>query len=150
MGVVADTFWRQPGVLRSDSPHAFAAAGSHAREIPRDQPVDIPHGPDSPVGRVHDLGGLNAFVRQLGTGTSRGAVSQEAALAALAEKDLMKLHVRDSSGKEVLSQAVDTDYDDYHKPDVLIFQSDFAPNETKTFTVTAILQLADGPQPRLR
>src|ERR1041384_5406663 len=60
-----------------------------------------------------------------------------AALAPLGEKDLMKLHVRDSSGKEVLSQAVDTDYDDYHKPDVLIFQADFQPNETKTFTVVA-------------
>ncbi len=58
-------------------------------------------------------------------------------LAPLGEKDLMKIHVRDASGKEVLSQAVDTDYDDYHKPDLLIFQSDFAPNETKTFTLTA-------------
>jgi hypothetical protein len=37
-------------------------------------------------------------------------------LAALSEKDLMKLHVFDSSGREVLSQSVDTDYDDYHKP----------------------------------
>src|SRR5690349_17702070 len=59
------------------------------------------------------------------------------ALGSLGEKDLMKLHVRDSSGKEILSQAVDTDYDDYHKPDVLIFQADFQPNETKTFTVVA-------------
>lgn len=58
-------------------------------------------------------------------------------LAPLAEKDLMKLHVFDSSGREVLSQSVDTDYDDYHKPDTLIFQTDFAPGETKTFTVTA-------------
>jgi uncharacterized protein DUF4861 len=58
-------------------------------------------------------------------------------LAALAEKDLMKLHVFDSSGKEVLSQSVDTDYDEYHKPDVLIFQADFAAGETKTFTVKA-------------
>ncbi|HET6975790.1 MAG TPA: DUF4861 family protein [Pyrinomonadaceae bacterium] len=58
-------------------------------------------------------------------------------LAPLGEKDLMKLHVRDSAGKEVLSQAVDTDYDDYHKPDVLIFQSDFKASETKTFTVIA-------------
>src|SRR6201988_4080866 len=55
------------------------------------------------------------------------------ALAPLGEKDLMKIHVRDGSGKEVLSQAVDTDYDDYHKPDILIFQA----NETKTFTVAA-------------
>jgi len=58
-------------------------------------------------------------------------------LAALGEKDLNKLHVRDSSGKELLAQSVDTDYDDYHKPDILIFQSDFTPGETKTFTVTA-------------
>src|ERR1044072_1008113 len=59
------------------------------------------------------------------------------ALAALGEKDLMKLHVRDSSGREVLSQAVDTDYDDYHKPDTLIFQTDFQQNETKNFTIVA-------------
>jgi hypothetical protein len=59
------------------------------------------------------------------------------ALEPLGEKDLMKLHVHDSAGKEVLSQAVDTDYDDYHKPDTLIFQSDFAPGETRTFTITA-------------
>jgi hypothetical protein len=32
---------------------------------------------------------------------------------------------------------VDTDYDDYHKPDTLIFQADFGPNETKTFTLSA-------------
>lgn len=58
-------------------------------------------------------------------------------LAALAEKDLNKLHVRDSAGNELLAQSVDTDYDEYHKPDILIFQSDFAPGETKTFTITA-------------
>jgi hypothetical protein len=57
-------------------------------------------------------------------------------LAPLAEKDLNKLHVRDSAGNEILAQSVDTDYDEYHKPDILIFQSDFAPNETKTFTIT--------------
>ncbi len=28
MGVVADTFWRMPGVLRSDNPHVFAARSS--------------------------------------------------------------------------------------------------------------------------
>src|SRR5215216_1679478 len=58
------------------------------------------------------------------------------ALAALGEKDLMKIHVRDSAGKEVLAQAVDTDYDDFHKPDTLIFQVDFGPQESKTFTLT--------------
>src|SRR5216117_2614909 len=54
-------------------------------------------------------------------------------LAPLGEKDLAKIHVRDSTGNELLCQAVDTDYDDYHKPDVLIFQADFAADETKTF-----------------
>ena len=58
-------------------------------------------------------------------------------LAPLGEKDLNKIHVRDSSGKELLCQAVDTDYDDYHKPDMVIFQADFAPNEIKTFAVSA-------------
>src|SRR6266496_874371 len=58
-------------------------------------------------------------------------------LAPLGEKDLNKIHVRDSSGKELLSQTVDTDYDDLHKPDILIFQADFTPNQTRTFTVTA-------------
>lgn len=58
-------------------------------------------------------------------------------LAPLGEKDLMKIHVRDRAGKEVLAQAVDTDYDDYHKPDTLIFQADFGPQETKTFTLSA-------------
>jgi aminoglycoside 3-N-acetyltransferase len=57
MGVVADTFWRLPGVLRSDNPHAFAAVGPHAAVIAAPHPVDLPHGPDSPVGRVHELDG---------------------------------------------------------------------------------------------
>ena len=58
-------------------------------------------------------------------------------LVPLGEKDLNKIHVADSSGKELLSQAVDTDYDEYHKPDIVIFQADFAANQTKTFVVTA-------------
>lgn len=57
MGVVADAFWRSSGVLRSDSPHAFAAIGPKAREILAPHPVDVPHGVDSPVGRVHQLDG---------------------------------------------------------------------------------------------
>lgn len=60
-----------------------------------------------------------------------------AQLGPLSEKDLTKIHVRDARGREVLAQAVDTDYDDYHKPDTLIFQADFGPQETKTFTLTA-------------
>jgi aminoglycoside N3'-acetyltransferase len=57
MGVVADTFWRRPGVLRSDSPHAFAAIGPSATAITAPHPIDVPHGTDSPVGRIHEMGG---------------------------------------------------------------------------------------------
>ena len=57
MGVVASAFWKQPGVLRSNSPHAFAAAGPRAVEIIADHPVEVPHGLNSPVGRVYELDG---------------------------------------------------------------------------------------------
>jgi len=57
MGVVADMFWRMPNVLRSDSPHAFAAVGPEAHRITADHPIDVPHGLNSPVGRVYDLDG---------------------------------------------------------------------------------------------
>jgi aminoglycoside N3'-acetyltransferase len=65
MGIVADTFWRMPGVIRSDSPHAFAAIGPHAEQIARPHPIDLPHGPDSPIGRAHDL---DAEILLLGVG----------------------------------------------------------------------------------
>jgi aminoglycoside 3-N-acetyltransferase len=57
MGVVADTFWRMPWVLRSDSPHAFAAIGPQAVYITAPHPVDVPHDLNSPVGRVYELDG---------------------------------------------------------------------------------------------
>ena len=57
MGVVADSFWRLPGVRRSDSPHAFAAAGPKAADITAWHPLEVPHGLDSPVGRVYALDG---------------------------------------------------------------------------------------------
>jgi aminoglycoside 3-N-acetyltransferase len=57
MGVVADTFWRLPGVLRSDSPHAFAATGPRAAEITAPHLLYVPHGLDSPVGRIYELDG---------------------------------------------------------------------------------------------
>ena len=59
-----------------------------------------------------------------------------AQLAPLGTKELATIHVTDSAGKELVAQAVDTDYDAYHKTDIVIFQSDFAASETKTFTVT--------------
>jgi aminoglycoside 3-N-acetyltransferase len=68
MGIVAETFWRKEGVLRSTHPGgSFAAEGPHAAAICAPQPLSPPHGPDSPVGRVHDLGGQ---VLLLGVGHS--------------------------------------------------------------------------------
>jgi aminoglycoside N3'-acetyltransferase len=58
MGIIADTFWRQPGVLRSRNPHAFAARGPAAEFITSPHPLDVPHGLDSPVGRVYQLDGM--------------------------------------------------------------------------------------------
>jgi hypothetical protein len=58
-------------------------------------------------------------------------------LAPLGESDLRSIHVQDATGAEVLCQAVDTDYDEYRKADTVIFQSDFAPGETRLFTVSA-------------
>ncbi len=57
-----------------------------------------------------------------------------AQLAPIGEKDLSRIHVKDADGREVLSQAVDTDGD--YTPDIVIFQADFAPGETKTFGVS--------------
>lgn len=65
MGVVADTFWRTRGVLRSDSPSAFAASGPRAGEITAPHPIDPPHGLNSPVGRAFEL---DAQVLLLGVG----------------------------------------------------------------------------------
>ena len=65
MGIVADTFRRMPGVLRSDNPHAFAAIGPRAAELTRPHPVDVPHGLDSPPGRAYEL---DAQVLLLGVG----------------------------------------------------------------------------------
>lgn len=65
MGIVADTFWRLAGVLRSDNAHAFAASGPSAHRITAPHPLDIPHGLDSPVGRAYEL---DAQVLLLGVG----------------------------------------------------------------------------------
>ena len=39
LGVVADTFWRMPGVLRSNSPFSFSAAGAQAGSRPPTRPM---------------------------------------------------------------------------------------------------------------
>jgi len=58
MGITAELFWRQRGVVRSSHPGgSFAALGAHADSICAPQPLSPPHGPESPPGRAHDLGG---------------------------------------------------------------------------------------------
>lgn len=57
LGVTADTFWRLPGVTRSDHAFAFSAAGPQAARINADPLPLPPHIPESPVGRVHWLDG---------------------------------------------------------------------------------------------
>jgi len=58
MGITAELFWRQDGVVRSTHPGAsFAAVGPLAERICAPQPLAPPHGVDSPAGRVRDLDG---------------------------------------------------------------------------------------------
>ena len=57
LGVTADLLWRRPDARRSDHPFAFAAVGRHAEEITADPLPLPPHRYESPVGRVHQLGG---------------------------------------------------------------------------------------------
>lgn len=57
LGIVSDTFWRRPGVLRGDHPFAVAAIGPKADYITSAPFVLPPHAPDSGVARVHELDG---------------------------------------------------------------------------------------------
>lgn len=68
-------------------------------------------------------------------------------LSALGGNDLAKIHVTDATGKELLTQAVDSDFDELRQADTVIFQADFAPGETREFTAKIgskhIYELAD-------
>ncbi|MGQ0714576.1 MAG: AAC(3)-IV family aminoglycoside N-acetyltransferase [Gemmatimonadaceae bacterium] len=57
LGVIADTFWRQPGAIRSNHPFTFAALGPAAERITSDPLPMPPHRLESPVGRVGELDG---------------------------------------------------------------------------------------------
>lgn len=57
LGVVAETFRRLPGVVRSRHPFAFAALGPAAQRITADPLPLPPHRPESPAGRVYELDG---------------------------------------------------------------------------------------------
>lgn len=57
-------------------------------------------------------------------------------LAPLEAKTLNLVHVKDSTGQDLVCQAIDTNGDALRDFDAVIFQSDFAAGETKTFTLT--------------
>lgn len=74
----------------------------------------------------------------LGTARESATIELHAIqLAPLDAPDLRHIHVTDASGKNVLCQAVDTDGDAFRRPDIVIFQTDLAASETKTFTVSS-------------
>lgn len=68
--------------------------------------------------------------------TSQTIEISAAQLAPLNARDLMTVRIKDAAGAEVLAQAVDTDFDAVHRPDIVIFQADFGPGESKTFTAS--------------
>jgi aminoglycoside N3'-acetyltransferase len=55
LGITADMFRKQPGVKRSNHPHAFAARGPRAEDIVRDGFPSPPHRLESPIGRAWEL-----------------------------------------------------------------------------------------------
>jgi hypothetical protein len=59
-----------------------------------------------------------------------------AELAPLGAANLNLIHVYDAEGAEILCQAIDLDGDPLRRFDAVIFQADFAPGETKTFTLS--------------
>jgi aminoglycoside N3'-acetyltransferase len=97
LGIVADTFWRQHGVVRSRHEFAFAAAGPAAERITSDPLPLPPHIPASPVGRVHDFDGK---VLLLGVGHDANTTLHLAELIAGVPYGLAKhLTVRGRDGR---------------------------------------------------
>lgn len=72
-------------------------------------------------------------------------LSREQVAAELKVDDLRTLHVKDASGTNVLTQAIDLDDDG--RFDEVVFQADLAPRESRTFTLSVgerrIAALAD-------
>jgi aminoglycoside 3-N-acetyltransferase len=107
MGVVADTFWRLPGVRRSENPASFSAVGPLAPFITAPHPVAPPHGLDSPVGRVCALGGM---VLLLGTGHSSNTTIHLAEVIARVPYRARKYCIVNRDGAPVRVEYDETDH----------------------------------------
>jgi aminoglycoside 3-N-acetyltransferase len=107
LGVVADTFWRLSGVLRSDHAQAFAAVGPLAGAITRDPLPLPPHLPASPVGRVHELDGQ---VLLLGVGHDANTTLHLAELIADVPYRLTKYCTVFENGRPIRLQYEENDH----------------------------------------
>jgi aminoglycoside 3-N-acetyltransferase len=108
MGIVAETFWRLEGVLRSDSPHSFAAKGPRAAAITAPHRIDVPHGLDSPVGRAF---AFDAQVLLLGVGHDANTTVHLAEnLAGVRYGKVTHAMERDDAGTSVRRDYVEVDH----------------------------------------
>ncbi|MFP2926256.1 AAC(3)-IV family aminoglycoside N-acetyltransferase [Pyxidicoccus sp. 3LG] len=107
LGVVPDTFWRLPGVVRSDHLFAFAAAGPKAVEVTAGPLPTPPHIPESPVGKVFELDGQ---VLLLGVGHSEDTTLHLAELLANVPYGLPKHCTVLQDGRPVRIEYLENDH----------------------------------------
>jgi len=108
MGIVAELFWRQDGVLRSPHPGAsFAAIGPLAAAICAPHPLSPPHGLDSPVGRVFEHDGQ---VLLLGVAHSENTTLHLAESLAPVPYSVLRPCVVDDGGRPKEIQLPETDH----------------------------------------